>query len=141
MPMLAPLSDLITGIHHVAFAEPAGAIGLRAFTSVLGLSVAHTEHAEGFTERMLPVGDCHLQALEATGDGVVSRSITRRGPGLHHIAFAVKDLDRAMEALREQGIPLIDERPRAGGMDTMIAFVHPRAFAGVLVELVHNPQP
>jgi methylmalonyl-CoA/ethylmalonyl-CoA epimerase len=85
---------------------------------------------------MLAAGDDRLQLLEATGEGVVQRFVERRGAALHHVAFSVDDLDTALEELRNQGTRLIDERARAGGDGTRIAFLHPAACAGLLVELV-----
>lgn len=126
-------------IHHIAFAESEAAVGLSAFTALLGLSVEHSEQAEGFVERMLPVGNCSVQALTATGDGIVQKFITRRGAGLHHIAFEVGDIAAELSRLASAGAELIDETPRLGGMGTRIAFVHPRTFGGVLVELVEEP--
>ncbi len=140
--MPTPIASFVTGIHHVAFAESAGTEALEAFRSLLGLTVSHTEQGPGFTERMLPVGRrCHLQALEATGPGVVSRSLARRGPGLHHVALSVSDLDAVLASLRSKEVRLLDEVARPGAMGTMIAFVHPSAFGGVLVELVADEAP
>jgi methylmalonyl-CoA/ethylmalonyl-CoA epimerase len=123
-------------IHHVAFAEEAGAGLVRLLEQTFGLQVQSEEEEPGFVERMLPVGDCWLQGLEATGDGVVRRSVASRGPGLHHVAFEVDDLPAALEHLESQGIELIDRTPRTGGGGHQIAFAHPRAFGGVLIELV-----
>jgi methylmalonyl-CoA/ethylmalonyl-CoA epimerase len=125
-------------IHHVAFAEDEGAHLVRRLGELFGLEVGSEEAAPGFVERMLPVGDCWLQALEATGDGVVSRSLAARGPGLHHIAFEVDDLTAVLDHLQRQGVELIDREPRTGGGGHRIAFVHPRSFGGVLVELVES---
>jgi len=128
----------VTGIHHVAFAHEGGAATLPALTRLLGLEVAHVEEGDGFTERMLPAGECYLQLLEAGGPGVVRRFLDRRGPGLHHIAFTVPDLDGALAELRAEGVRLVDEAARPGGMGTRIAFIHPSAFGGLLVELVEE---
>lgn len=127
---------LVNGLHHVAFAEASGAPLVRTLVDVLGLAVDSTEAAPGFTERMLSVGTCSLQGLEATGDGVVQRSLDRRGPGLHHIAFAVDDLGAVMTKLKADGIAFVDAEPRIGGGGHLIAFAHPASFGGVLVEFV-----
>jgi methylmalonyl-CoA/ethylmalonyl-CoA epimerase len=124
-------------LHHVAFAHAAGdAPGLLA--ELLGLDCVHEETAPGFIERMLPAGDAYVQLLEATGPGVVERFVGRRGPGLHHVAFEVSDLGEAVSDLRGRGVPLIDEEPRPGGMGTRVAFVHPAAFPGLLIELIES---
>ena len=125
----------VTGIHHVAFAHADPEAPVRIGTT-LGLACVATEAAPGFTERMLAAGDDRLQLLEATAEGVVQRFVERRGAALHHVAFSVDDLDTALEELRNRGTRLLDERARAGGDGTRIAFLHPEACAGLLVELV-----
>ncbi|HKA94648.1 MAG TPA: VOC family protein [Streptosporangiaceae bacterium] len=108
-------------------------------TGLLGLPCVHEETAEGFTERMIPAGEAYLQLLEATGPGVIERFLSRRGPGLHHVAFEVSDIDAAVADLRSRGVRMVDETPRPGGMGTRIAFVHPAACPGLLLELVESP--
>ena len=125
----------VTGLHHVAFTEHHTEV-TDALQRLFGLKVAHTEPAEGFTERMLPAGKCYLQALQPTGPGVVQQSVQRRGTGLHHIALQVDDVAAALTELAAAGAQLIDPVPRPGGMGTLIGFVHPRSVGGVLVELV-----
>ena len=88
---------------------------------------------------MYPAGEAFVQTLEADGDGPVQRFLERRGPGLHHVAFRVDTIDAALRDLQTRGVPLIDEAPRPGGMGTRIAFLHPTAAGGVLVELVEQP--
>ncbi|WP_214105873.1 VOC family protein [Acrocarpospora catenulata] len=131
--------SLVRGIHHIAFAEETGAVWSRLLCDLLGLEVGHTESAAGFVERMIPAGDCWVQTLEATGDGVVRDSLRKRGEGFHHLAFEVDDIDATVAALRARGVRFVDERPRPGGMGTRIAFAHPRSFGGVLVEFVQEP--
>ena len=134
MTPLAPLR-----IHHVAFAHPKTSKPHDRFEQLLGMPVCHSEDGPGFVERMIPVGDSYVQTLEATGPGVAEKFVEKRGPALHHIAFEVEDLDRHLRRLRERGVRLIDEEPRPGGMGTMIAFIHPEEFHGLLVELVEVP--
>lgn len=130
----------ITGLHHVAFAHGKdGTPGVLA--GLLGLPCVHEEHAAGFTERMLPAGPAYLQLLEADGPGVIERFVRRRGPGLHHVAFGVSDIDAAVTDLRARGVRMVDQTPRPGGMGTKIAFIHPAACCGLLVELVEPPEP
>jgi len=126
-------------IHHVAMTHPTGSPLLAALAGLCDLSADHIEAADGFIERMWGVGDGFVQTLEATGDGIIQQSLDTRGPGLHHIAFEVDDLDSALVELADAGVHLIDSIPRAGGAGTLIAFVHPSAFGGVLVELVEEP--
>jgi methylmalonyl-CoA epimerase len=104
----------------------------------LGLRCTHEEEADGFVERMFPVGGSFVQTLTDAGPGVIRRFLDRRGPGLHHLAFSVDGIDAAVDDLASQGVRMIDSHPRPGGMGTRIAFVHPEAFSGVLVELVEE---
>ena len=86
---------------------------------------------------MIAVGGSHLQLLAALDpDTPVGRFLAKRGEGLHHIAYAVADIDTALRHLESEGAELIDREPRIGGGGRRIAFVHPRAFGGVLLELV-----
>jgi methylmalonyl-CoA/ethylmalonyl-CoA epimerase len=133
-----PATWRIVGLHHVAFAHPSGAGPDAALRRVLDV-IPHEESAPGFVERMFPVGSGYVQTLEASGDGVIQRFLDRRGPGLHHVALEVEGIDVAIDTLRGQGIRLVDEEARAGGMGSRIAFVHPSAFGGMLVELVEPP--
>jgi len=122
----------------VAFAHTPTSAPHDRFAGLLGVPVCHEEDGPGFVERMLPVGDGFVQTLEANGPGVVSKFVAKRGSALHHIAFEVEDIQEHLRRLRSLGVRLIDEHPRPGGMGTMIAFVHPREFDGVLVELVET---
>jgi methylmalonyl-CoA epimerase len=89
---------------------------------------------------MLPVGDTFLQLLGATGpDTIVARFLARRGEGLHHIAYEVDDLEGALASLKERGVRLIDEVPRHGARDQLVAFVDPKSNHGLLVELIQRP--
>jgi len=128
----------VTGLHHVAFAH-AGEGPEDALHEALALDETHEETAPGFVERMFPAGSSYLQTLEADGEGTVQRFLDRRGPGLHHVALEVDAIDAAVADLTERGVRLVDEEPRPGGMGTRIAFVHPSAFGGMLVELVQRP--
>lgn len=130
----------VLSLHHVAVAHSEDQVCETFFTDLLG-PAAHEEEAPGFVERMYASGEAFTQTLESTGDGVVARFLDRRGPGLHHIAYRVDALEPALADLRARGVPLIDEAPRDGGMGTRIAFLHPSAAGGVLVELVEEGGP
>ena len=92
---------------------------------------------QGVEEAMVPVGGSFVQLLQPlASDTPVGRFIERRGEGLHHVAFAVADIEAALDRLREEGARLVDDVPRQGGRGARIAFVHPSEFAGTLVELV-----
>jgi methylmalonyl-CoA/ethylmalonyl-CoA epimerase len=127
----------VVGLHHVAFAHGPGSGPEDALCRVLDVT-PHEETGPGFQERMFAVGDAYVQTLEASGEGVIQRFLDERGPGLHHVAFEVDRIDAALEWLRGQGVRLVDEEARPGGMGTRIAFVHPSAFGGMLVELVEQ---
>lgn len=93
--------------------------------------------SQGVEEAMLPVGGSFVQLLQPLGpDTPVGAFLASRGEGLHHVAYAVADIEVALAHLAEQGARLIDETPRIGGRGARIAFVHPRDLAGTLVELV-----
>ena len=85
------------------------------------------------------MGDSYVQTHEATGPGIVEKFVGKRRPTLDHVAFEVEDLDPHLRRLRQHGVRLIDQEPRPGGMGTMIAFIHPKEFHGLLVELVEVP--
>ena len=95
--------------------------------------------SQGVEEAMIPVGGSNLQVLQPlTPDSPVGRFLSKRGEGLHHVAFAVPDIDAALQHLASTGTRLIDREPRIGGGGHRIAFVHPSAFGGTLVELVEG---
>ncbi|BBD72834.1 methylmalonyl-CoA epimerase [Sulfodiicoccus acidiphilus] len=80
-----------------------------------------------------------VELLEPTSpDSTVGKFLARRGPGLHHIAFLVKDVDRALQQAKEMGYELVDQSSRLGAMNRKVGFIHPRSFGGVLVELVQS---
>jgi methylmalonyl-CoA/ethylmalonyl-CoA epimerase len=130
----------VLSLHHVAIAHGDDRVCENLLTELLGAS-AHREQGPGFVERMYPVGDAYVQTLEADGEGVVQRSLDKRGPGLHHLALTVDRIDAALEDLRARGVPLIDREARPGGMGSRIAFLHPVAAGGVLLELVEDAHP
>jgi methylmalonyl-CoA epimerase len=114
------------------------------YRRLLGVEPAHRERVEdqGVEEVLFAVGSSYIQLLGALGpDTPVGRSLAARGPGVHHIAYRVHDIVAALEHLRVEGARLIDEAPRAGSRDTLIAFVHPTSMGGVLVELVQERRP
>ncbi len=126
-------------VHHVAFAHGSRSALHDKLAALLGMEVCHREEADGFIERMLPAGESYVQTLEVTGPGVVDQFVGKRGNALHHVAFEVEDLAGWLRELREAGVRLVDQYPRPGGMGTMIAFIHPTEFEGLLVELVEIP--
>ncbi len=90
--------------------------------------------------RTLRAGDVLIELLAPVSDqGAVARFLAKRGPGLHHLAFRVEDLDAEIVRLQGEGVPLIDTTPRPGIHGTRVVFIHPRFADGVLVELVEYP--
>jgi methylmalonyl-CoA epimerase len=94
---------------------------------------------QGVEAASLRVGDSRVELLDALGaDTPVGRFLAKRGPGMHHVAFAVADLRAELDRLRVDGVQLIDEAPRPGLFGLQVAFVHPEATGGVLAELVDD---
>jgi methylmalonyl-CoA/ethylmalonyl-CoA epimerase len=109
---------------------------LAFYRDVLGLTPHSPEEADGATIVSLPFGESEVELLAPrTPDGPIAKFIERRGAGIHHICYRVPDLDAALTACRAAGYRLIDERPRTGAGGRRIAFVHPKATAGILLEL------
>ncbi len=126
-------------LDHVAIAVRDLDAALEQYGALYGARPMYREVVEdqGVEEAMIPVGGSFVQLLRPLGpDTPVGRFIERRGEGIHHLAFAVADIDAALERLRSEGASLVDDSPRRGGRGARIAFVHPGSFAGTLVELV-----
>lgn len=130
-------------VDHIAIALADLAKGLAFFRDLLGLDHHGTEEVTEQKVRtaMLSAGSTHIELIEPTSpDSPVARHLERRGEGLHHIALRVEDLEGELKRLKAAGLRLIDDRPRIGVGGTKIAFVHPAAASGVLLELVESPR-
>ena len=106
------------------------------------MPVAHREivEAQGVEAVLVDVGDGHVELLRPLGpETAVGRFISKRGEGLHHVAYRVSDIDAALARLAEAGVELIDEEARVGIRGSRVAFLHPRGTGGVLTELVEPP--
>jgi methylmalonyl-CoA/ethylmalonyl-CoA epimerase len=126
-------------IDHIGVAtdDLDGAVAL--YEDTLGMPVAHREivESQGVEAVLLDVGDGHVELLRPLGpDTPIGKYLESRGPGLHHVAYAVDDIDGVLSSLTEAGIELIDSEPRTGIRDSRVAFVHPRSTGGVLTEIV-----
>jgi methylmalonyl-CoA/ethylmalonyl-CoA epimerase len=120
----------------VGIAVPDREQALAFYRDVLGLTPHAPEAADGATILSLPFGDSEVELLAPDSpDGPIARFLARRGAGIHHICYRVADLDAALAACRRAGYRLIDETPRSGAGGHRIAFVHPKATAGILLEL------
>ena len=113
--------------------------GIALYEKSFEMVLAHRETVEeqGVEAVLLDVGASHVELLRPLQpDTAVGRFLASRGPGLHHVAYRVDDIEAALDALRGQGLQLIDETPRTGIRDSRVAFVHPRSTGGVLTEIV-----
>jgi methylmalonyl-CoA epimerase len=131
-----------TDLDHVGIAVRDLEAAVERYRRVFGAGPAHRElmEREGVEEALFRVGSSYVQLLSPTGpDTPVGRFLSRRGEGMHHVGYRVADVAEAIAALKEAGVPLVDERPRPGSRGTTVAFAHPRGFGGVLVELVQEP--
>jgi methylmalonyl-CoA/ethylmalonyl-CoA epimerase len=128
----------ILKIDHLGIAVNSIDEGKNFWSDVLGLEFegAETVDAQKVTTAFFPVGESEVELLESTApDGPVAKYIEKRGQGIQHVAFRVADIEAALAELKEKGIRLIDEKPRHGAGGARIAFLHPKATNGVLVEL------
>ena len=126
-------------IDHVGVAVEDMDAALTLYRDSLGLPLAHRETVEeqGVDAALLDVGDGHVELLAPLGpETPVGKYLARKGPGLHHVAYAVDDIDAELGRLRDAGLRLIDESPRVGIRNSRVAFVHPAAVGGVLTEIV-----
>jgi methylmalonyl-CoA/ethylmalonyl-CoA epimerase len=130
-----------TEIDHIGIAVRDLEAAVEEYRSAFGLEPVHRERIEdqGVEEVLFRVGRAYIQLLAATGpDTPVGKFLQRRGEGLHHVGYRVDDVETTLNALRASGVPLVDDSPRPGSRGTTVAFVHPKGFRGVLVELVQE---
>ena len=128
-------------INHLRIATKGIDDALAFWADALGLENVHTETVEDQKVRvaMLPIGESRVELLEPTSDdSPISKFLEKRGPGIHHIAVEVDDIEAALARLKDQGMRLIDEAPRIGAEGCLVAFVHPSSTNGVLLELVQT---
>lgn len=134
-PELRPLCD---GLDHLGVAVASLEDTLPLYRDLLELPLLGTEtiESDGVRVAIFDLKGAHLELLEPTSDtSPVAKFLKKHGPGLHHLALRVKDCAAAAKALREAGISMIDETPRRGASNKLIAFCHPRSTGGVLLEL------
>ena len=125
-----------TRIAHVGIALKSIAAESPFFRDVLGMPAADVADSDGARIAAFTAGESLVELLEPDGsDTPIGKYLERRGPGIHHICFAVEDLDAMLQRCRDAGITLIDETPRIGAEGKRIAFLHPRSTGGILVEL------
>jgi methylmalonyl-CoA/ethylmalonyl-CoA epimerase len=128
-------------VDHIGIATRSIEEGLAVWRDALGLKVDSTEEVteQGVKVCMLTVGDTHVELLEPfSAETAVGKFLAKRGPGMHHIAIEVADINASLAELKNKGARLIDETPRVGAGGCLVAFVHPSSANGVLLELVQH---
>jgi methylmalonyl-CoA epimerase len=126
-------------IDHTGVAVADLDTSLGFYTDVLGLPLVHRETVaeQGVEAALLDIGDGHVELIAPLGPETgVAKFLEKRGPGLHHVAYRVDDIEAALASLSAAGVRLIDERPRIGIRGSRVAFLHPSASGGVLTEIV-----
>ena len=131
---------ILQNLYHVAIAVNNLAEVEKVYTTGLGLKVEHREAVEDQkvnTSMLVPKdGGTAIELLEPMSeDSPISKFLEKRGEGIHHICYKVDDIEAVLAKLKEQGVRLIDEVPRPGAYNSRVAFIHPKAMNGVLIEL------
>ena len=130
---------MLDRIDHTGVAVDDLDAAIKLYEEVLGMPLVHRETVaeQGVEAVLLDVGDGHVELLSPLGeDTPVGKFLARKGPGLHHVAYAVEDIEATLEQLSAAGIELIDAKPRVGIRGSLVAFLHPRSTGGVLTEIV-----
>jgi methylmalonyl-CoA epimerase len=130
---------MLSAIDHVGIAVEDIDAALALYCDSLGMPLVHRETVaeQGVDAALLDVGDGHIELLQPLGpETPVGKYLTRRGPGLHHVAYRVADVDATLSALAAAGLRLIDEHSRRGIRGSRVAFLHPASTGGVLTEIV-----
>jgi methylmalonyl-CoA/ethylmalonyl-CoA epimerase len=126
----------IKRIAHLGIAVSDLDSALEFFTNGLPLEVVHKEEFQGMKIGFIPVGDSSIELLQdVSGSSAIKKYLDKNGEGIHHIAFEVDDINAALEELKAKGIKLVDETPRQGAHGMSVAFMHPKATRGILMEL------
>lgn len=128
-------------INHLGIATDGIDEALKFWENALGLKNIHTETVDDQKVRvaMLPIGETRIELLEPTSpDSPITKFLEKRGGGIHHVAVEVEDIEASLAKLKAEGVRLIDETPRIGAENCLVAFVHPKSANGVLLELVQE---
>lgn len=137
----APVPGGLREVDHVAIAVEDLEAAIAFYRDVFGAEVVHREvvDRDGVEEALVSVAESYIQLLSPTReDSPVAKYLSKRGQGLHHVGYRVDDCVKAVEALKANGVKLIDEVPRPGSRGTTVAFVHPSSAFGTLIELVEE---
>jgi methylmalonyl-CoA epimerase len=135
------MDSLLTEIDHVAIAVNDLDAAVAWYATTFGALVVHREIVEtdGVEEALVRVADSYIQLLTPTrDDSPVAKYLANKGEGLHHIAYRVDDCALALDAVKASGARVIDDAPRPGSRNTLVAFIHPKASFGTLIELVQE---
>ena len=130
-------------IDHIGVAVEDLEAGIELYAKSFEMELAHRETVEeqGVEAALLDVGDGHVELLAPLGpETPVGKYVARKGPGLHHVAYAVDDIDSTLKRLVAAGVELIDREARVGIRGSRVAFLHPRSTGGVLTEIVEPPE-
>jgi methylmalonyl-CoA epimerase len=130
---------VLAAIDHVGVAVQDIDTTLALYRDTLAMPLVHRETVieQGVDAALLDVGDGHIELLQPLGpDTAVGKFLQKRGPGLHHVAYRVEDVEEALKALAGAGVALIDSEPRTGIRGSRVAFLHPKSTGGVLTEIV-----
>lgn len=130
---------MLSALDHVGVAVEDIEAAIALYRDLLGLPLVHRETVDeqGVQAALLDVGESHIELLQPLApDTTIGRFLARRGPGLHHVAYRVDDIEQTLRELAGAGMRLLDERPRTGIRDSQVAFVHPASTGGVLTEIV-----
>jgi methylmalonyl-CoA/ethylmalonyl-CoA epimerase len=130
---------MLSAIDHVGVAVPSIDSALALYRDALGMTLVHRETVadQGVDAALLDVGDSHVELLEPLGsDTAVGKFLSRRGPGLHHVAYRVGSVQETIDACVAAGMRVIDQQPRIGIRGSRVAFLHPAGTGGVLTEIV-----
>jgi methylmalonyl-CoA/ethylmalonyl-CoA epimerase len=129
--------EVIQKIAHIGVAVKNVDEAEKFYSEVLGLPITGREVYPDNKVAFVPLGDTAVELLESVKpDGAIARHIEKKGEGVHHIAYQVDNIEKALEELKAKGVALIDEKPRRGAHNSKIAFLHPKNTYGVLIELV-----
>ena len=132
---------MLTRIHHVGIAVADLDASIALYQAALGARLVHRtlNEQEGLEAAFLSTGDGEVELMSATRpESPVGKFLAKRGPGLHHVAYGVTDVAKALADARDAGAELIDSKPRMGMHGSLIAFVHPKSLGGVLTEFVET---
>jgi len=128
-------------ISHIGIAVHSIEEAAKFYTEKLGLKIGGIEEVTSQKVKVafLPIGEVRLELVEPTSpDSAVAKFLEKNGPGFHHVAYQVADVAAEVERLKAAGVQMVDQAPRSGAHNTLIAFVHPKASGGVLTELVQE---